>query len=191
MMFGSKEDEIKNTIRMYRLHPNSIDWFWDDNGKEYYYAGYIYDILFSNRSPRLRKELEDMGINADDIYYLVRTGNDKRLQKIYDTLGSESKELSKKKGWRDMYDFSPYIQNGPARALINATKNGLNGEKISSTHPDIHANMNIYDIGGEGGASLAAQGAYGDKQTTLGKGFRPTAYQSYKAGKEMSKLQNQ
>lgn len=148
MMFGGKEETIKNLRRAVVNNPNVENW----NDKESYYAG---SLLRMFKSGSNIQALQDMDITEDDIYYLWRTGNEERLKSLYyDEIGNYTVKKTKKP--IKITSFDDYAGNRNDSLYFAHTGNDeYNFFKDGNIEMD--RNLNVYDNGFKGKASLYAQ----------------------------------
>lgn len=148
MLFGGKEETIKRFIKAINRNPNSSDWDKCD-----YYAAYLFrDIMYG----RCKKFFQDIDITLDDIYYLWRTNNEKRLRSIYWQKNEYYEDIKPKKQFPDRIYHDDYIgnrENSVYLAKLGRDKHGF----FKDNDIEMDRNLNVYDNGYEGEASLYAQ----------------------------------
>lgn len=138
--YGGMSDVVRRLKYAVSMDPNSSNWGGD---KSSYYAGMI--LL---QMDKYEKVFQDMDITPEDIYYLWRKDNEKRLKSIYNI---NFKEYYKTLTPEKTPTFRGYL-----------SKNDLedNGDYALGFEPnimDIDRNLNIYDNGYGGEAAIYAQ----------------------------------
>jgi hypothetical protein len=139
--YGGMSDVVRRLKYAVSMNPNSCNW---DDDKSSYYAGMI--LLQMDKQ---EKVFQDMDITPEDIYYLWRKDNEKRLKSIYNINFKEYyKALTPEKTptFRGYQSSKFDLEDNQDYAL------GFNRHNI-----DIDRNLNIYDNGLSGEAALYAQ----------------------------------
>jgi hypothetical protein len=148
MMFGGKEETIKRFINAINMNPNSSN--WDD--KCDYYAAYLFRRI---RNGKNNKAFQDMDITLDDVYYLWRTGNEERLKSLYKQEDEYYRDIKPKKQLYAAH-HDDYIGNRND-SLDFAHQGKDDYDFFKDNNIEMDRNLNIYDNGYKGKASLYAQ----------------------------------
>lgn len=156
MLFGGKEETIKSFINAINRNPNISN--WDD--KCDYYAAYLFSRIRNGKS---NKFFQDIDITLDDIYYLWRTGNEERLKSLYRQEDEYYKDIKPKKQV-PITHRDDYIGN-KHDSFDFAYQGKDDYDFFKDNNIEMDRNLNVYDNGYKGEASLYAQ-----KNDELGKG---------------------
>lgn len=168
--YGKKEDIIRKLKYAITVNPNREN--WDDT--DYYAARILYNM------EQNEKLYQDMDITEDDIIYLWRMNDEKRLKSIY---YDETKKYDVRGYVKKDKNIPYYKTNHPSEDFPNHSYefayDGKTYFPFDDNDIEMDRNLNVYNNSYDGDAAIVAQGGdYDEKQIEAARNYGTTMRRS-------------